>query len=151
MDDRHIAQIKGQAKQAGYQAFFGDTISLSLDGKSSNGRRVCILVHENCKAQDIADRKDPNIQYLLTSGRWKEVMVPINGGKAQMCVATFYGVSGASGDQAKKDETERLLACALLLRGSSGIVWPLSREMCQVGPKYSSWPMHSCGNTARKG
>ena len=114
LDDRHILQIKGQAKQAGYQAFFGDTISLSLDGKSSNGRRVCILVHESCKAQDIADRKDPNIQYLLTSGRWKEVMVPINGGKAQMCVATFYGVSGASGDQSKKDETERLLACAPL-------------------------------------
>jgi hypothetical protein len=27
----------------------------------------------------------------------------------------------------------------------------LKRERCQVGPKDASWPMHSCGNTAKKG
>ena len=114
LDDRHIAQIKGQAKEAGYQTFYGDSVSLSLDGRSSNGRRVCILVHENCKAQDITDREDANTQFVLASGRWKEVMVPVNKGQSQMCIATLYGISGASNDNAKKEETERLLACALL-------------------------------------
>jgi hypothetical protein len=27
----------------------------------------------------------------------------------------------------------------------------LEREICQVGPKDASWPMHSCGDTAIKG
>jgi hypothetical protein len=27
----------------------------------------------------------------------------------------------------------------------------LERERSQVGPKDASWPMHSCGNTAKKG
>ena len=27
----------------------------------------------------------------------------------------------------------------------------LERGRCQVDPKYASWPMHSCGNTAIKG
>jgi hypothetical protein len=27
----------------------------------------------------------------------------------------------------------------------------LERESCSVGPNGASWPMHSCGNTARKG
>jgi hypothetical protein len=29
--------------------------------------------------------------------------------------------------------------------------WVLRRERRWVGPKYASWPMHSCGNTATKG
>ena len=107
-------KLKGQAREAGYQTFYGDSVSLSWDGRSSNGRRVCILVHENCKAQEITDRNDTNTQFLLASGRWKEVMVPINKGQAQMCIATLYGISGASNDNTKKEETERLLACALL-------------------------------------
>jgi hypothetical protein len=27
----------------------------------------------------------------------------------------------------------------------------LQRDRCQVGPKHSGWPVHSCGNTAMKG
>ena len=52
-----------------------------------------------------------------------------------MCVATLYGVSGASGDNAKKDETERLLACALLRMASMRNVPYMLNMDLNIDPK----------------
>ena len=114
MDGRHVPEIKALAHSAGYQIFFGAPTALSLDGKSNNGRRVAILVKGKAKAEIITDKADKHINLLALSGRWLEVCVPVGDGKQQIIVSTLYGISGASNDTTKRDETERLLAAALL-------------------------------------
>ena len=65
-------------------------------------------------AEIIADKSDKHINLLALSGRWLEVCVPVGDGKQQIIVSTLYAISGASNDTTKRDETERLLAAALL-------------------------------------
>ena len=51
---------------------------------------------------------------LLDSGRWCEVLVPIDDGKRHIIVAGYYGIAGASSDLTQYKMNEQLTHWALL-------------------------------------
>ena len=72
------------------------------------------MVKLNNKSEDVTDDEDQINNFLKLSGRWVECTVPVDDGKSQICVASLYGIAGASNDHSKKDATERLLAHAII-------------------------------------
>ena len=105
--------IIAQAHAAGYQLIFGEPCPLGRDASKGRGRRTALLVKNDTPVEDITKRGDVYTDYLRSSWRWVERLVPIADGK-QIIVASLYGLSGASADATDYISNEKLIAAAIM-------------------------------------
>ena len=74
------------------------------------------------KHKDISRNQDANTQFLIDTGRWVEIMIPVDNGKSHIIVASSYGISGASTDQSEYEENDRIVMAAMLRMAQMGPV-----------------------------
>ena len=86
------------------------------------GRRTAILVKDGIKMQNISLQQDETTEYLRGSGCWSERVPPVEDGTKHIVVATLYGISGASGNQAEYEDNERFISAALVRMAQMGDV-----------------------------
>ena len=86
---------------------------MGQDANSNWGRRVALLVQRDLHHVQIAAGECDDADYLLSTGRWQEIRVPMENG-ASMFVATIYGYPGAGHDENARLDNENLLAHAIL-------------------------------------
>ena len=97
LNECSVPDLIAQAREAGYDLIFGDTVPLGKDAQGNCGKRVGILIKLDTPSTDITSKGDMYTDTLKAYGRWVERLVPLAGGQ-QMIVASLYGYSGASAD-----------------------------------------------------
>jgi exonuclease III len=108
----NVNDIKEQARTAGYDVHFGNTVQIVKDG-AEFGKRVAVCVKQPVAAVHLTEEcDDENVKRLLRSGRLVERLVPVGNEGAQIIIAVLYGAAGASVDKAACEENEALLAAA---------------------------------------
>jgi hypothetical protein len=137
LSEPNVADITNQALTAGYIIHWGKGGPISKDGHTRWGRRTCIMVQSDIKAKDISIDADDNTQYLHSTGRWVERLLPVKDGSEQVIVACLYGVSGASGKQSEYEENERLVAAAIARKAQFGDVPYIIATDLNVNPDKS--------------
>ena len=116
--------------------------ALSKDSTTRHGCRVAILVKQPAEAFDITDASDPTCGFLLASGRWCEVVVPVNDGNKHIVISSLYGHSGASGEKANRSSgslyqlNEELIKRALARAKACGLPYYLCTDL-NIDPRES--------------
>ena len=121
-----MARGRDIARKVLAEAARGVHFSIPMDARCATGNnnanleynadRQCRLAITVAKPTDAVTLaiEEGCTRALLDSGRWVEVLVPIDDGKKHIVVAGFYGISGASNDASQYKLKEQLIQWAIL-------------------------------------
>ena len=98
-----ISALKVDAFEYGYTLTFAEPTSLTKDGVTRTGRRAALLTKLPALPILLEHKGDAATAYLRSSGRWVEVMIPIDDGNKHIILASLYNPSGAGFDPIQQE------------------------------------------------
>jgi hypothetical protein len=108
-----LASIHEDIKENGYHAHFGKNCNLAKTDDKRRGRRVAIIVKGDKDKSILPNDCNEDHDFLMDSGRWREITIPTAEKGFFITVAVVYGYSGASGSTSEYNANERLLSAAI--------------------------------------